>query len=239
MAKKAKQKTEQYIRKWDWNDPLEPITRETAKSNAALWDYALMGPGRSFAKLIEIYKYKKAYQTHTKTRPKESKAAGFKKEPPTKLISTLKVWSTQYDWQRRVARWDVINAEGLRETYLTRQLEAMEKGWQFGGDLLMKSAELLVIMGDFVEETVTEEEDPETGEMVKVIVKALKPSLSQIARAGKISLDILRLSANLPTERVELEGAALDAAIEEGLADLSELRHEAISKMKKSGGDGE
>lgn len=67
---------------FDPADPLALVAGETERANAALRDYAMMGPGRSLLRLAE------AYRTRT---------GGV----PTKQLSTLKAWSARYHWRER------------------------------------------------------------------------------------------------------------------------------------------
>jgi hypothetical protein len=84
----------------DWlkDTPLDRYDRETARANAALHDYALMGPGRSLARLLAQYSQQPA--------------------PPTTHITTLKQWSARYDWARRVAAWDRLRNREAEDAIL-------------------------------------------------------------------------------------------------------------------------
>lgn len=66
--------------------PLSRIKGETQKAHNALMDYFLMGAGRSLAKLHQKY-------TNTTLN-----------KPPTLHIETLKIWSSRYHWQARIAQ---------------------------------------------------------------------------------------------------------------------------------------
>ena len=61
--------------------------KETNRARQAFEDYYLMGPGRSLHKLLA------QYQTQPETRP-------------TRLVSTIKKWSSTHGWQERVRQRD-------------------------------------------------------------------------------------------------------------------------------------
>ena len=74
--------------------------KETNKARSAFEEYYNMGPGRSIHKLHALY------QTQPETRP-------------TRHISTLKSWSTNHGWQKRVQQRDLeiaeVALEGIKE----------------------------------------------------------------------------------------------------------------------------
>lgn len=234
-TKKKKVKPEDLLaqvkttRVWEWADPLESIPGETVKSNIALRDYALMGAGRSYNALID--RYKEVNRIYTESIPKERKKLGLTK-PPTIHIGTIKSWGAKFDWQSRVARWDVINSEGMREVYLERQLQAREKDWTIGNQLRDKVIELLVLVDNFKTTETTETIDPDTDEKIRVITMKLNTNIQQLSRAAKLASDLIRMSVDLPTERVELAGSALDDQIEKEMAELAELNQQAVEAVQ-------
>ena len=86
----AREVTEQSmgeVFEFDHADPLALAGGETQRANLALRDYALLGPGRSLARLVECYQ----------TAPKP---------PPTRRLETVKDWSARFAWQARVALYE-------------------------------------------------------------------------------------------------------------------------------------
>jgi len=79
---------------WDIENPLARCKGETAKSNAALHDYAAMGSGRSIRALYAGYRQRL-----------DGEAAA---KPPSSRERTLFTWSERYAWQARVARYDEL-----------------------------------------------------------------------------------------------------------------------------------
>lgn len=71
---------------FDKDNPLNRIKGETIKAHNALMDYFLMGAKRSLAKLHQKY-------TNTTLNT-----------PPTLHIETLKIWSSRWSWQARIAQ---------------------------------------------------------------------------------------------------------------------------------------
>lgn len=84
----------------------EQTTKETAKAYAAFVEYCALGPARSLEKLAALY------QTRTK---------------PVPGISTIKLWSTQHNWQERVKQYDAERAEEKRIARERAREEAEER----------------------------------------------------------------------------------------------------------------
>ena len=227
--KKPKKTTKPEGRQWDYNDPLESIDKETVKSNAAMRDYALMGPGRSFQALTD--QYREISQSYTKATPAKRRKDGIRK-PPTIHISSLKNWSRRWDWVARVARWDVIQSDGQREVYQRRQLEIREKDWELGEKLRDKVYELIDDLENF--KTTETIETMEDGERVRVITVKLNTTVAQLANAGKKASDIQRSAVDLPTEIIAMSGEALNAEIERELAALSDIQKDIADRKSKS-----
>lgn len=97
---------------WDAENPLARCRGETARANAALHDYAAMGPGRSLRRLLD------RYQTVPKAYPEH---------PPTRRLPTLKRWSRDYRWQERVDRHDGLEREAGREALRAAAIEDKKK----------------------------------------------------------------------------------------------------------------
>jgi hypothetical protein len=69
------------------------IDADTDRSYAALLDYARMGAGRSLRGLVGDYR-------------KQSVDEQCTEKPPTTRFPTIARWSTEHDWQARVAEYD-------------------------------------------------------------------------------------------------------------------------------------
>lgn len=100
---------------WDPESPLDRITikakrkdgttydkKESLKSNQALVDYWMMGPGRSLRKLHQKY----IEQTSAM--------------PPTRHLRTLLGWSTEFQWQDRIA--DQITLEKAQGVQMREEI---------------------------------------------------------------------------------------------------------------------
>lgn len=100
-------------------DALRQLPNETVKAYTAFLDYVNMGTGRSLRKL------QAEYQRQTVT-----KAA-------TKNLNTLKNWSVDYEWQRRIAEY----LKELQLRQLEKQRERLENfnenTWQLYESLVM------------------------------------------------------------------------------------------------------
>ena len=86
----------------------ERITGETAKAHKGFVDYCEMGAGRSLLKLHRRYTERAL-------------------EPVTLHLRTLKRWSTEHNWQARVAEYERRAAE-QREQERQRQRIEIEQG---------------------------------------------------------------------------------------------------------------
>lgn len=104
-------------------DPLARRPGDTSKSWQALQDYAAMGPARSLEKLVQIWS-----------------GSG-----PTKFLSTLKLWSSEGDWQARVIAYDEALAAAERAAR-EAELTARRQAWI---DRQMEADEVLARLSDF------------------------------------------------------------------------------------------
>ncbi len=110
---------------FDQDTPLSRIKGETIKAHRALMDYFLMGEGRSLANLCQIY---------TEPAP----------DPPTLHIATLKIWSSRYHWQARIAR----QIENDNTAILEQRRQAQEKITEQYFQRHMSEAEALALLAD-------------------------------------------------------------------------------------------
>lgn len=219
--------TSQPVRPWDISDPLAPMFYmngkrfETAKAHRGLLDYAQLGAMRSLARLHEHY-------TESTT------------ESPTLSLDTIATWSVRYDWMARTARWDVIQADLEIDAWENRRRALKELDWNMGSDLRMVIADLLEAMPKFVRRSESEKTDVlEDGTQVitKVVTVELGASLSQIALALKRASELQRLAADLPTESIQLSGAALDDQIRAELDKLVNARKEGVAGPSEGNDD--
>ena len=75
---------------------------ESSKAIQACNDYLRMGPGRSLAELH------RQYTDHD---------SGTRLDPPTEVYTTLRNWSSRYDWAARAAQWDAEAEERKTAAY--------------------------------------------------------------------------------------------------------------------------
>jgi hypothetical protein len=181
---------------WDADNPLGRAKGETRKANAALRDYVLMGAGRSLRGLHERYCLQSAHDPPTDTAP-------------TRRFKTLASWSTKYDWQARVARFDELEADRTLAAWRERQDEIREREWDATGKLLARAEQMLKwpISEQVVEDVKTDEE----GLAYKRIVVVAPAGWSQtdIVRMLKLASDLGRRATQLE----EGEGASLEIKI--------------------------
>lgn len=182
---------------------IERRTEDTAKSHAALCDYAAMGAGRSLPKLAERYRIG--------TDP-----------VPSKQVQTLKRWSSEGDWQARVAAYDAAlqaEAEADRAALRAQRRRQLEdQDWEQGQALRDQVSAFLEELPLFRDEHISESEIE--GTVVRVVHRSLDITLNDIARAMKLASDIQRLSVGEPTEihkTIERELEALLDTLEQQL----------------------
>jgi hypothetical protein len=132
----------------DWVHEADPLLRrldmipsESARSNAALRDYALMGPGRTLRDLRQKYVEQMGWW---KEQIKQKAGEGQAEKPPTASIQTLFGWSIKYEWQERVARWDILQQQAEEAAYQADRvaarrlrLEAAKGAFNLTGQTLM------------------------------------------------------------------------------------------------------
>lgn len=88
------------------SDPdLQIRDEETARSYRAFVDYCQMGAGRSFAKLVAVYK-----------QNMDGKASAAR--PPTLRVRTLEDWSSQHAWRARVRAYENLRSRAERQAEL-------------------------------------------------------------------------------------------------------------------------
>lgn len=154
---------------------LGDVEGESRKARQALLDYAQMGSGRGLRKL------------HARYQAEEL--------APTRRLSSLLAWSSRFDWQARVARFDLAQQEEQQEVWLRRKAEAREQDWTDAARVRGRVMGLLNGGG----------------------LDAL--TLLRVAGALRQASDLMRLAAGDGVE-IELGGAALDEYIDRQLARL-------------------
>lgn len=202
---------------YDLSDPLLRIANEPTKANQALRDYAFMGPGRSLAKLVR--RYRDVIKAST-----DAGAGGgnrLQNLPPTRRLPTLAKWSVKYSWQARVDRYDELQSIELEYLAEQRRRALFDLDWNLGGELRQNVMSFLAELPRFTTVDETEDIDPATGNTVITRYVKLDTTLGELARVSKLASEIQRLAVNLPTDKIDLSGAALDAAIERELARLA------------------
>lgn len=125
---------------WNPDDPLARTKGESAKANQGLLDYALMGPGRSLAKLADWY------NGRGQSVGKLGAGSGgwvTQSAPPTKRLATLEAWSARFDWQARVGRWQALENAKEREKWEQRRTEWRERSYDLAGQLAAKAEQML------------------------------------------------------------------------------------------------
>ena len=98
---------------FDQDAPLSRITKESQKAHSAFMDYFLMGPGRSYRKLLDKYVQQAANEHQTI-------------EPPTRRWNTISTWTVRYHWQARVARQIEIDNDIFLDQYRQRYMPKEE-----------------------------------------------------------------------------------------------------------------
>lgn len=207
---------------WDTNNPLAPTPDEPARASRALNDYALLGAGRTLAQLAEGYR----------TRPRSGP-----EKPPTRQLSQLKVWSTQWGWVARVAAYDAQIAEQARRAWearwVERQAQLREQSWDAGQAAIARALELLqqTAVHSSRSEVVTYEPD-EDGRRRKVVTvtieRAPKGSLRDIAALLKAGGEAARLATGDPTSHQRVD---IRVPTDEELAAMSEAELAAYEEQ--------
>jgi len=157
------------------NDPLIKVDGESIKANTALNDYALMGKGRSLRKLQKIY-------------------VEHPEPPPTKNLQTLERWSSENQWQVRIAdheRLRYLEQIARREE---RLLEWEDKAWQVANQLMERAEQMLKFP--------LVETETKNG---KTIVTPARWSVDTIARFVQTADKVARLATHAETEHHQVE----------------------------------
>jgi len=194
---------------WDKDAPLARIKGETTRANTALYDYALMGKGRSLFKLWERY----CHQTDTDP-------------PPTRRFRTLKEWSTKNAWQDRVAAFQSQQDAAEAEKWKQRQLETRQAEWDDAQALRKRADQMEQFPLAKVEQTVEYYDDGRPKSMT--IVQPAGWNQGQVARNREMASKLARLAAEMATDSSKVDltskggGVILRVIRDSGTDDQSE-----------------
>lgn len=179
---------------WNPEAPLERIKGERVDANQALHDYALMGAGRSLAKLCNYYNGR----GQAVGRPLAQSGGGAAPagttppaQPPTKRLPTLETWSVRYDWQRRVAAWHALQNAKDQEKWEERRREWRERAFRLA-ELMAEKAELMLKVP--IVQHVTQANGV-------TIIEPADWSFNTVPQMAAVSDKLARLAAEMPTDR--------------------------------------
>lgn len=154
---------------------------DTARSYAALCDYAAMGAGRSLDKLRQAYGRNTAY------------------------VRVLEGWSAKHDWQARCTAYDAAQRaedDAARALLRAERRAALEDAdWTTGEAIRAQALSVLEEVPKFVRKT--ERETMVNGETIRIITLALVASPGVLAQALKVASELQRLSVGVATEQID------------------------------------
>lgn len=186
---------------------LLPVECEQQPGEPPLWytrflAYTLLGPTRSLLATYRADLERRGKNKHPKNAPH--------------------VWSKasrKWNWGDRAFAFDMLHIERDLVDWDERRTELREADYAQGNELRELVAGFLEVMPRFIRgsrSTTTDDDgNTHTVEFVRMNI-----SLNQLALALVRASKLQRLAADEPTERIAIEGAALDAAIEHELARL-------------------
>lgn len=200
---------------FDPEAPLDKCRGESESANQALNDYARMGPRRSLAKLLDVYR-----KQQEGGQAASNESAGIPVMPPTVRKTTLEGWSTKYRWLDRVAAWASIEKQKDDDLWEERRRKLKEDDWTQGDLLRERAQSFLAQLPRFLRSsTETVERD---GVIVQIVTVGLNTNLREIADVLKTASGLQRLAAEEPTDRVQYSGALLDQLIARELEELAD-----------------
>ncbi|MFZ6029964.1 MAG: hypothetical protein ACOYYS_19800 [Chloroflexota bacterium] len=178
---------------FDPERPLEQCPGESARCNAALHDYAFMGPGRSLRKLCEQYKQRATQSI----------------KPPSARLPTLMNWSMEFAWVARVATWQKqIDAEIELKWAERREQQRIEE-WKLRDELLKLVHAQLAEGPKFLKSK--RRVIKETGQ--EIITLAFDNTF--LSKNIELVVKLGRLAANMETERQAHEVNIVDVSADE------------------------
>lgn len=168
------------------------------RANQALRDYALMGPGRSIAKLLNRYGNSNA-------------------SIPTKRLQTLYEWSSNFKWQDRVARWEYLQALEDERQWAERRRKLREDEWEVGSHLLELARNMLAESPKFLKTTRRVTQDGR-----EIITLALDSKF--LIQLAEMSAKLRRLASGMETDHHRHSGSV---GLEISADDLAQARNAA------------
>ncbi len=145
------------------------VPPESAKAARAYANYELLGDGRTLPRLVEWYK--------NQPEPTKHNRKGKKYIPN---LSTLKQWSSDYNWQQRIKDYERIQLEERRKRR-QEELDQMDKRHaDYGRASLYRAIEYINVHLD----------DPGT-------------TMAQAVSLMRTSYELERLARGAATERIE------------------------------------
>lgn len=174
-------------RRWDAENPLGRIKRESEKAHDALRDYYYMGSNRSYAKLHAEYL-------------EQSQHSAIK--PPTVRRYAIDTWGHKNQWVERVAAQKAIDDAEREALWAARRLEVQEQDWEMAGKLRDVAGRILDEAPLFVKQQ-RQLIKGEGGQPDQVVITmALNAQLAvQAAQAGS---KLARLAAEMENERQKI-----------------------------------
>ena len=167
--------------------------RESTKSHQALLDYWMMGSARSLPKLADRYNTLPEYiqPDHPSYR-----------DPPTRQLQTLKRWSSEHEWQKRIGQAQLLWIEEMEETWRTRQLEIRDADYHQGQRLRDAIEEVVAQIPNFIQQRrrVTEE----NGRTREIVTIRLNESF--FLKALQLASDLQRKASGLDKSTIVHEG---------------------------------
>lgn len=191
---------------FDPEAPLERIAGESLKCNAALVDYAMMGPGRSLRKLCAKYIQ----------QAKQGLA------PPSQHIATIESWSYKFGWVARVEAWRQLQDAITEERWLIRQAELRERDWEIGSKLLALGESIFAEGPKYLK--TRRRTIKETGETVITVELDGHLGVKVLDLASKLR----RSAAGMETQRIQLEHTGPDGGPIYVVPDVSGLDDEQL-----------
>jgi len=200
---------------WEVAQPLSRCKGEAQRPNAALRDYARMGPGRSLAKLLEVY------QAQDDPRDRS----------PTQRLNTLKNWSARYSWVARTAQWELLEMEAEDQAWRERRDTYRAKAYELANKALDRFEEMLSY--PLTRRIITDRD--EAGRPVAITIEPTNWNISSAARLLAEANKIGMLSLGEITKRVEqqhkghLEVSGELSGLED--AELNDLIQQLMDRM--------
>jgi hypothetical protein len=177
------------------DDPLSLIPGENERAHLALHDYDALGPDRTLERLSAIYRSATTVV-------------------PTRQTTTLKNWSTRYQWQERLAQQQELRLAAERErrdaVWAARREQIRDESWELAQRLRKRAIELLD------HPTVEEHIESKDGKTI-TIVKPSRWAQRDIPAIAETFDKLARLSAGMDTEQIRIEGLT-----PQNLSDLSD-----------------